>query len=61
MTSYNYPSYGQCEVGVPDYRQVAKVGAQAPDFNLVDLAGDEVTLSSFREQKHVLLEFGSIT
>ena len=61
MTSYNYPSFGQCEVDVPDYRQVAKVGEQAPDFNLIDLAGDEVTLSSFRGQKHVLLEFGSIT
>ena len=61
MDSYNYTSFGQCDLGAPEYREVAKVGDVAPDFSLIDLAGDEVTLRSFRGEKHLLLEFGSIT
>lgn len=29
----------------------------APDFTLVDIDGNSVTLSGFRHQKHVLLVF----
>ena len=61
MQNYNYESFGQCEVGAPDFRAVAKVGSQAPDFCLSDVDGSQVSLSSFRNKKHVLLEFGSIT
>lgn len=61
MDSYNYPSYGQCEVGAPDFRSVARVGAKAPDFSLAGLDGGRVSLADFRGKKHVLLEFGSIT
>lgn len=34
-----------------------KVGALAPDFTLLALTGDTVTLSSFRGRKLVLLQF----
>jgi len=61
MDSYNYASYGQCDVGAPEFRDVAKVGSQAPNFSLSDLDGNHVSLSSFKGKKHVLLEFGSIT
>lgn len=61
MENYNYDSFGQCDIGAPDFRAVAKVGSQAPDFTLIDLDGNQVSLSSFRNKKHVLLEFGSIT
>jgi hypothetical protein len=61
MGNYNYDSFGQRDVGAPDFCAVAKVGSQAPDFCLTDLDGGQVSLSSFRNKKHVLLEFGSIT
>jgi peroxiredoxin len=61
MENYNYDSFGQRDVRAPDFRDVAKVGSQAPAFCLIDLDGNQVSLSSFRNKKHVLLEFGSIT
>ena len=61
MEDYNDDSFGQCDVGAPDFRSVARIGNPAPDFTLSDLDGNQVSLSSFREKKHVLLEFGSIT
>ena len=61
MQNYNYASFGQCEVGAVDFRAVAKVGSRAPDFCLTGIDGSQVLLSSFRNKKHVLLEFGSIT
>jgi peroxiredoxin len=61
MSGYNYESYGQCDVGVPDFWSVAAVGSRAPDFILPDLDGNLLSLASFAGEKHVLLEFGSIT
>ena len=61
MKNYNYDSFGQDDVGAPDFGAVSRVGSQAPDFCLPDLDGHQVSLSSFRNKKHVLLEFGSIT
>jgi len=61
MENYNYDSFGQCEDGAPDFCSVAQIGNPAPDFTLSDLDGNQVSLSSFRQKKHVLLEFGSIT
>ena len=61
MDSYNHQSYGQCDVGVPDFRSVAKVGTKAPEFVLMDLDGKRVSLADSKGKKHVLLEFGSIT
>lgn len=61
MDSYNHESFGQCDVGAPDFRSVAQVGSEAPNFTLADLDGKRVSLTDFRGKKHVLLEFGSIT
>jgi peroxiredoxin len=61
MENYNYDSFGQRDAGAPDFRDVAKVGSQAPEFTLTDLDGNQLSLSSFRNKKYVLLEFGSIT
>ena len=61
MESYNYHSFGHGEAGAPDFRAIAKVGSQAPDFTLADLDGNDISLASFRGKRHVLLEFGSIT
>lgn len=61
MDSYNYDSFGQCEVGTPDFGLVAQVGTKAPEFNLTDLDSGKVSLADFRGKKHVILEFGSIT
>jgi len=61
MDSYNYDSFGQCDLAAPDFRAVAMVGSNAPQFTLCNLDGERVSLSDFIEKKHVLLEFGSIT
>jgi len=34
-----------------------EVGEQAPDFTLPSTMGEQISLSQFRGQKHVLLEF----
>lgn len=61
MDSYNHESYGQCDIGAPDFRAIAKVGTTAPNFTLTNLDGRSVSLEDFKGKKHVLLEFGSIT
>lgn len=61
MSGYNYESYGECDIGAPDFWSVARVGSRAPDFTLPDLDGKLLSLASFAGKKHVLLEFGSIT
>ena len=33
------------------------VGAQAPDFTLTSIDGEEVSLSSYRDRHHVVLVF----
>jgi peroxiredoxin len=58
---YNYEGYGQCELGGPDFKLVAKIGTMAPEFTLTTLDGKTVSLTDFLGKKHVLLEFGSIT
>ena len=61
MDSYNYDSFGQCEIAAPDFRSVAKIGSEAPGFTLTDLDGNGISLGDFKGKKHVILEFGSIT
>jgi peroxiredoxin len=61
MDFYNYEAFGQCELGAPDFKSVAKVGTKAPEFKLIGLDGKPVSLTEFSGKKHVLLEFGSIT
>ncbi len=61
MDPYNHESYGQCDIGAPDFCAVAKVGTKAPNFTLTDLDTNRLSLGDFEGKKHVLLEFGSIT
>ena len=35
----------------------AEVGQPAPDFNLTSNAGDKITLSQYKGQKHVVMSF----
>jgi hypothetical protein len=42
MDNYNYDSFGQCDAGAPDFRSVARIGSQAPDFCLSDLDGHQL-------------------
>jgi peroxiredoxin len=51
MDSYNHHSFGQCDVGAPNFRAVAQVGTKAPDFALTDLDGKRVSLADFRGKK----------
>ena len=61
MDSYNHESFGQRDIGEPDFWAVAKIGTRAPNFILTDLDGNRVSLEDFKGKRHVLLEFGSIT
>jgi hypothetical protein len=58
---YNHESFGQCDLGAPDFWSVAKVETSAPKFTLSSLDGAKVSLADFIGKKHVLMEFGSIT
>jgi peroxiredoxin len=60
---YNYATFTTSEARGKSgaFKTIARVGDEAPDFSLPTLEGEHVGLSDFRGQKHVLLEFGSIT
>lgn len=51
------PSFAQEAKPAPPPPPKIKVGSVAPDFTLKDQAGKEVTLSSFRGKKNVVLAF----
>ena len=60
---YNYTTFNAAEASGKshEFAELWHAGDPAPDFELPTLEGERVRLSSFRGQKHVLLEFGSIT
>jgi peroxiredoxin len=60
---YNYETFTRTQgVGKSaEFKIRLRAGDEAPDFKLSTLEGEKVRLSQFRGQKHVLLEFGSIT
>jgi cytochrome oxidase Cu insertion factor (SCO1/SenC/PrrC family) len=43
--------------GCASTRQTPQVGEYAPDFNLVDVSGNEVRLSDFKGKENVVLFF----
>ncbi len=61
--SYNYESFSRSESAgrSTEFKRALRAGEEAPDFDLPALDGERVRLSTFRGNKHVLLEFGSIT
>ncbi len=58
---YNYESFGQCDLAAPDFRALATIGSNAPQFTLNSVDGENISLADLVGKKHVLLEFGSIT
>jgi peroxiredoxin len=62
-TTYNYESFTRAEGAgrTVEFMNLLRAGDEAPDFELPTPDGQRVRLGQFRGQKHVLLEFGSIT
>ncbi len=60
---YNYQTLTRSEAfgKSGEFKDRLRAGDEAPDFELQTLEGEQIRLSQFRGQKHVLLEFGSIT
>ena len=63
LDDYNYTTFTTSEARGKSstFKTIARVGEEAPDFSLPTPEGQHVRLSEFRGEKHVLLEFGSIT
>lgn len=60
---YNYQSFSRSESAgrSGEFKERLRAGDEAPEFELRTLEGEAVRLSQYRGQRHVLLEFGSIT
>lgn len=60
---YNYRDFTRSEARgkAAEFMSIVRTGEEAPDFELATPEGERVRLSQFRGQRHVLLEFGSIT
>lgn len=64
MTSilYNYDTFRRKMIEMDmHFRGNPEPGSLAPDFDLPKVAGGRFHLSEYREQRPVLIEFGSIT
>jgi peroxiredoxin len=63
ISDYNYSTFTTSEARGKTGAFAAGVhaGQEAPDFDLVTLEGEHVTLSQFRGQRYVVLEYGAIT
>jgi len=63
VDAYNYETFTRSQGAgkSTEFKTRLRAGDEAPDFALRTLEGETVRLSQFRGQKHVLLEFGSIT
>ena len=61
--TYNYRSFSSSssEGKSKDFKSCLRAGDNALDFELASIEGARIRLSDFRNKKHVLLEFGSIT
>jgi cytochrome oxidase Cu insertion factor (SCO1/SenC/PrrC family) len=60
---YNYAAFSRSESAGKsnEFKNSLRAGEEAADFELPTPDGDRIRLSAFRGEKHVLLEFGSIT
>ena len=61
--TYNYETFSRSESSAKagDFAVRLRAGEEAPDFTLQTIEGEQVSLSVFKGNRHVLLEFGSIT
>ncbi len=60
--SYNYDTFRRHMMQEDMHFRGGPVpGQMAPEFDLPTIKGDRIRLSSFRGQRPVLIEFGSIT
>ncbi len=59
-SEYNYVRF-RPELMTERFEGGPKPGGAAPDFSTSSLDGHEVRLSDFRDQRHVVLQFGSFT
>jgi hypothetical protein len=63
LSEYNYKAFTRSGSAgkSDDFKTCIRAGAEAPDFELATVEGERIRLSQFRGNKHVLVEFGSIT
>jgi len=63
VADYNYQTFDRSQSGgrATEFTSRLRAGEEAPDFELTTPDGESMKLSQFRDKKHVLLEFGSIT
>ncbi len=61
--AYNYSTFTTSEARgtTKAFQSLLRVGDTAPDFELPTSEGQRIRLSAYRDEKHVLLEFGAIT
>ena len=61
--TYNYETFNRSESSARPGTspRALRAGEEAPDFTLQTSRGERVSLSAFKGNRHVLLEFGSIT
>lgn len=63
VREYNYDTFARSEGSgrTTGFKNSLRAGDDAPDFELPTPEGKRVRLSDYQGEKHVLLEFGSIT
>lgn len=63
VDTYNYDTFSRSETAnkSAEFKAILRAGEEAPDFEMATLEGRSVRLSEFRDKKHIVLEFGSIT
>jgi peroxiredoxin len=59
-SQYNYPHFHR-GLMIEQFEGGPKPGEMAPDFTASTLGGEKVRLSDFHGQRHVVLQFGSVT
>lgn len=59
-SEYNY-SHFTPELMTERFDGGPRPGEMAPDFTAPTLEGDQIRLSAFRGNRHVVLQFGSVT
>ena len=57
---YNYSRF-RPDLMVERFEGGPQPGEVAPDFTALTLDGEKVRLSDFRGQRHLVLQFGSVT